>query len=429
MRFLDTTARWYRLGGLVLTGAVVVALAPAASAVITTKAPDRTWQTNDRVRAVVYAGDTVYLGGSFSAVRPPGTAADSSQAVPRSRVAAFDRTTGAVRTDWKPALDGTVWAMAASPDGNTIYVAGDFVTVNGATRKKVAAVSAATGALLSWNPRPNGRVRAILASADGQRVYIGGKFTTVNGEIQNLLAAVNSPATGSKALVAGWRPTVAQVAGEPCPPRCTPEVASLALSSDGTGLYVGGHFGLLNGVNRNNVGELAVSDGGTMAWDPNVFAQNPVNPNQKNFVYGIAPSPTGVHNSRVFFCGDFFRVGGKGFPNLAAVHPVTGALDPGWTTTDDGGTPACALSGSHLYIGGHFNFVGFGSAPKEGLSRRHVAAIDADTGTIADWNPGANSVLGLHALAVSGGNVAAAGDFTRIGGVDQQGFAQFSGTP
>ena len=58
--------------------------------------------------------------------------------------------------------------------------------------------------------------------------------------------------------------------------------------------------------------------------------------------------------------------------------------------------------------------------------RIHLAAFDALSGAIADWNPGANSTLGVHAMATRRAGLAVGGDFTVIGGRHQEGFAQFS---
>ena len=50
------------------------------------QAPDPSWQTNGRVRAIVYSGTTVYIGGEFTEVRPPGGGAP----VARNHLAAID---------------------------------------------------------------------------------------------------------------------------------------------------------------------------------------------------------------------------------------------------------------------------------------------------------------------------------------------------
>lgn len=107
------------------------------------------------------------------------------------------------------------------------------------------------------------------------------------------------PSTG--AFDRSWRPKINQLpAGSidpytgstvACPPRCKPSVTSLAVATSGD-LYVGGHFGLVNGSNRNNAGEVSATDGSmAMPWDPNIFVAAPTNPRQHNYVYGIAVSP------------------------------------------------------------------------------------------------------------------------------------------
>lgn len=119
-------------------------------------------------------------------------------------------------------------------------------------RSHIAAFSSANGALLPWAPRVSGRVRPIVATPS--YVYIGGNFADVFGIVQPRLARL-SPVTG--ALDTTWRPRVTQIpagsidpsTGKPakCPPRCSPEVTSLALANTGN-VYVGGHFGLVNGT-------------------------------------------------------------------------------------------------------------------------------------------------------------------------------------
>src|SRR6478672_3812974 len=85
--------------------------------------PSSSWQTNGTVRVVIFSGNTLYVGGNFSRVRPPGAAAGSSETV----------------------------------------------------RNNAAAFNATTGALLSWNPNVNGQVRTI--SVVKTRVYLGGTFS------------------------------------------------------------------------------------------------------------------------------------------------------------------------------------------------------------------------------------------------------------
>ena len=79
-------------GALALIAVFLLGTAGAASAA--GELPDRSAQTNDVVRAIAYHGDTVYIGGNFTAVRPGGALAGSGLDVPRNHLAALDATTG-----------------------------------------------------------------------------------------------------------------------------------------------------------------------------------------------------------------------------------------------------------------------------------------------------------------------------------------------
>ena len=58
-------------------------------------------------------------------------------------------------------------------------------------------------------------------------------------------------------------------------------------------------------------------------------------------------------------------------------------------------------------------------------TRHKLLAVDEATGALTSWDPSANSSLGVFALTGSGTTLGVGGDFTRIGGRSQQGFAEF----
>jgi hypothetical protein len=113
-----------RLALLAVTTAAVLLPAPGAGAAVSLPtAPQVTAAPNGRVHAIVRIGDTVYLGGSFTAVRrPDGTTAT------RNRLAAFRVSTGQLTT-WNPNANGTVLALATSSDGTRVFAGGDFTAV------------------------------------------------------------------------------------------------------------------------------------------------------------------------------------------------------------------------------------------------------------------------------------------------------------
>src|SRR5664279_4525474 len=149
----------------------------------------------------VIVGGTVYVGGRFANARPAGAAAGTNQ-TPRANVLAYDLATGALNTAFAPSTNAQVLSVAASPDGSRVYIAGDFTSVSGVTRDRVAAFDTATGALIaSFAPNVNGRVKTLIATND--RVYIGGGFTTVNGTGRTRLAAIRA----SDGAVLDWAPS------------------------------------------------------------------------------------------------------------------------------------------------------------------------------------------------------------------------------
>jgi hypothetical protein len=54
-----------------------------------------------------------------------------------------------------------------------------------------------------------------------------------------------------------------------------------------------------------------------------------------------------------------------------------------------------------------------------------MLAVDETTGALQSWNPSVNSALGVFSLVGGDGFLEMGGDFTKVGGTSQQGFAIF----
>jgi hypothetical protein len=364
-----------------VTGALLVMGAGPAAAATPSAAAMATWQTNGPVYAVAYSNGTVYLGGAFTAVRPPGS---STTSVVRNNVAAFSASTGDL-LPWDPNVDRTVRALAVGPTG-TVYLGGQFSSVGGVQRFKLAAVDGSTGAATSWAPSPDALVRAIALSSDGSTVYAGGDFSTVGGAARARAAAI-SASTG--ALVSGWRADVGTTG--------TGFVNVTTLSIAGGTVYLGGTFDLVNGVTRVNTAAVSAATGAVTSWKANT----PVT------VLSIVNDGT-----RVF-------VGGRGTGGFLKAFGVSTGSQV-WSAGTNGDVQALAVRGSELYVGGHFTTV-------LSLTRNHLAALDTATGTVLAWDPGMDGSVGAQALATDSGHLAAGGDFTFVGGRSQQDFAEFAG--
>ena len=365
---------------------------PAQAALVAAK-PAPTYQTNGRVSAILFLNGTVYLGGKFTSVRPAGDPVGTGE-VARDHLAAFDASTGALRP-WNPSASGAVFALAAS--GNTIYVGGSFAKLGTSTRSRIGAVDATTGAVLSgFKPKLDAAVNSLAVG--GGVVYAGGAFTTANGVARASLAAFDA-STG--ALSATWAPSAGGNSST------TPTVTSVRLAPGGGLVYVGGGFTTIDGASQSHIAALSAATGAPSA----------------SFIHHL---PYGVVDLAVDSTG-VFVAGAGGGGNFANLNPTTGSI--AWQGGTDGNVQAIAVLDGEVYVGGHYiNYCG----PQGGqhtcttpIKRLKLLAVDEATGALTSWNPHANSALGIFALAGSGTSLAAGGDFTKIGGVAQQGFARF----
>src|SRR5204863_9236247 len=140
------------------------------------------------VRVGRVMGNTVYLGGSFTAMLPAGST--GSGAVTRNGAAAVNLDTGALLS-WNPNVTGgAVYAIDTS--GSNVYIGGAFSTVAGATHRRVVEVNSSTGALVTafHPPTPNKAVRGLKVS--GSNLYVGGSFTSMGGTSHAYAARVTA---------------------------------------------------------------------------------------------------------------------------------------------------------------------------------------------------------------------------------------------
>jgi hypothetical protein len=82
--------------------------------------------------------------------------------------------------------------------GSTLYAGGEFTTIGGTARNRLAAIDV-NGTLGSWNPNANNAVSSLAIS--GSTVYAGGYFTTIGGIARNRLAAMDVNGT-----LGSWNP-------------------------------------------------------------------------------------------------------------------------------------------------------------------------------------------------------------------------------
>ena len=386
--FGKNTFRRARRGAIAVVAALAatVLAAPAAQAAVVHATPVPTYQTNGRVNAIVIQNGVIYLGGRFTTVRAAGS---SSGGVARNHVAALSLATGQV-LPWDPDANGTVQSLAVG--NGRVYLGGSFSSVGGTSRTRLAAVDAATGAVVAgFNPRADGLVNSLALS--GNTLYAGGTFLTLGGSPRSYMGAVDAT-TG--ALSSAWAPAANDI------------VKAVDMATDGSRVYVAGNFTTIDGITRRHVAALDPATGAGIA----------------SFSHGLA---YGVVDMAVDANGVFIAGAGGG-GNFADLNLTTGALV--WQGGTDGNVQAIAALDGEVYVGGHYdNYCGMQGGQHTcttSITRHKLLAVDEATGALTSWDPHANSTLGVFALTGSGTVLTAGGDFTRIGGRAQQGFAEFT---
>jgi WD40 repeat protein len=398
---------------------VCVGLAAPAQAALSST-PDRTYVTNGPVVASAVSDSTLYIGGGFTMVGPrtgPGVGVSAASGA-NLGLAEFG--------------SGSVDAVVADGAGGW-FVGGTFASVAGQPIRNLAHIRSDGSLDPSFAPNPDGNVDALALS--GSVLYASGEFDLIGSQVpqpaRTGLAALNttdgSAAAWNPHPVVGLSPnlTVSPFAGPLFYTR-----TDIALSPDGTTLYVAGGFSQIGAqspqVARSGLAAVSTADGTANAW----------NPAPNGNVYTIKASPDG----RLVYVGGYFSAIGSQSPQprrfaVAALTTTDGTAtswDPSLgndvgTSDIEGGVNTIAVSpdGQTVYVGGSFNQDNLGAA-----------AFRASDGGRTAWSPnlgcrtnrhgecqstedfGALHDTAVNAIAVSpdANTVYVAGEFDSAGG-------------
>lgn len=157
---------------------------------------------DDVVTVMKKQGTVLFVGGNFSNIEGNSIA----------RLAKFylaDLSLGP-ETLWNPGCDAPPFAMDFVETGDVmdpvhLVVGGTFTTLAGSPRNNLGSVTIANGLSITaegWDPDPNDRVSAL--AVDGGTVYVGGDFTTLNGEARSYLGAFTY---GNDVPLESWKPS------------------------------------------------------------------------------------------------------------------------------------------------------------------------------------------------------------------------------
>jgi PKD repeat protein len=385
-----------------------------------------TVQVDGVVWTQAVVGNTVYAGGTFTTARPAGSA-PGTNTVTRNNLLAYDIRTGALLSSFVPNLNGQVLAIAPSPDGSRIYVAGEFTQANGVNRYRIAAYSTSTGALVTtWAPALDFRARALAVTTTA--VYVGGAFSTANGVARTRLAAFN-PTNGA---LLSWAPAA------------DAQVMAMTLTPDGSKIVVGGQFAKLNGADAYGMGALDATTGAVKPWAANAVLRNA---GTNAAINSLETDGTNIYGS-----GYVFGAGGNiegGF----ALNPADGSIV--WVEDCHGDQYSGVPVGGVYYSVGHAHFCDNvpGGFPQTDpwTFHRALAFTTKAIGTLAhntmrgyadfggrpapsplDWYPdlAAGTFTGQDqaawSLAANQDYLVVGGEFPSVNGVAQQGLVRFA---
>lgn len=329
------------------------------------------------------AGNQVYAGGQ---VAGPGG---------RQFLRRYQRTTGA-RDAWNPDPNGRISALHLAVGGG-IFVGGEFTTIAGQARQRLARVTTATtsATLTAFSANVNGRITAFaLDSADADpanhRLYVAGEYSSIGGQPRERLARL---AADSGAVDGAWTPNP------------NGDVFAVVLSGGNSGrLVAGGPFSRIGGLDARGIARLLDANGGKDI----AFAANAVQA-------GIILSLRTMADGSTFLGGIFDAVRNAGdpvfetgFANLLRLD-ANGELDVGWKPQVNGSIRTMRADGSSLLLGG--GFVSVDAQPRDRLARM----IDVGAVLVLDsgWTPGTDGVV--RDLQLADGALFAGGEFQNAG--------------
>ena len=275
--------------------------------------PFNGWGHDGIAYSVDIAGQNVYVGGDFA------RASKGNQSVPLANVMAVQRTNGELLPGFVANTNGIVYAVIS--DGNSVWIGGDFSTVNGVAKVGLAKVDAATGAVdVGFTANAGNYVSDLLLV--GNRLYAVGEFGQINSTNRRGAALLNA-ATGAV------DPTFN--------PGADLRVNSVAINPTGTRLYLAGVFHNVGGNSRNFLAEVDPVTGNV---------QGPVFSNLNDFVRDVTVGPDGT----------VYVAAGGGMNSAIAFDPNNGRQR--WRQRADGDVQAVKYSNGYLFFGFHDGFGG-----------------------------------------------------------------------
>ncbi|MBA2532891.1 MAG: delta-60 repeat domain-containing protein [Nocardioidaceae bacterium] len=356
------------------------------------------------IYALAQSGSTLFAGGAFNAVEN----SNRTTTYTRTHIMSFSATSGAM-TSFAPTLNGPVWTIVA--DGSSVYVGGQFTTVNGVARRGIVKLNATTGAVdTSFNASLNsGKVNE--ARLVNGRLIIGGTFSKKLMALNPTTGAdtgfINVPITGSVAANAG-----------------STDIYRFAVNPAGDRLVALGNFTSVAGQTRYRAFMLTL---GPTAATLNPWYYQPLENmcravSLPAYLRDVDFSPDGSYF--VFVSTGFIpNSGGEGRDLCDATARfetnIASPPRPTWINYTGGDTlHSVAVTGAAVYVQGHQRWLNNGAVERPG-----IGAIDPTTGLANSWNPTKTRAVGGKDLFVTSAGLWVGSDGKRFNGEYRYGIA------
>ncbi len=293
-----------------------------------------------------------------------------------------------------PSANADVFALAAQPDGK-ILVGGNFTTIAGIARPRLARLNANGTVDTDFNPAPGGGINEIAVQPDG-KILVAGDFTTIAGATAVRLARLNSDGSRDPSFTAG---TDSSMLG-------------LKLQPDGK-ILVSGLFAFVNNVARTLLARLNADGSLDTAFNPVVVGT--VTGNQSR-VDTFAVQADG----KILIVGNFAQVNSTPRPGVARLL-ADGTLDSTFAPGigPNSGVQAVLIQpDGKIVIGG--SFTTFAGLPRRGVARLNQAGAPDEFGII-----GPSGGVGALLLQPDGA-ILLAGTFNAVGSLARNRLARLN---
>ena len=323
---------------------------------------------NGGITALAVAGSDLYVGGGFT------TAGGS----PANNIAKWNGSSWSALGSGIGISYADVHALAVS--GSELYVGGSFTTAGGSPASRIAKWDES-----SWSTLGSGMVGSSLTdyypsmsalAVSGSDLYAGGSFAIAGGNMANSIAKWNG---------SSWSALGSGIGGD------YPHVSALAVS--GSNVYAGGGFTTAGGSAATNIAK----------WDGSSWSA------LGSGLEGGGVAELVVSGSNVY-AGGYFTIAGGIAANKIAKWDGSSWSALGSGLENGGVVTALAVAGSNLYAGGWFTTA-------RGSPGNYIAKWDGSSwSALGSGMGGGIYVADVFALAVSGSDLYAGGNFTTAGG-------------